>query len=255
VVDSDRVQRFNGSGTPLGKWGVFGTGNGQFRLPLGVATDHAGHVFVVDTGNNRVQRFTSSGTYEAQWGTSGSGMGQLSQPASAAVGPDKLVYVTDNNGRVVRYGMTGAYAGDFGSPGTGDGQFQGPFGVVLRSNGDVFVTDSFNERVEWFTTGFPAGAASAGLDPGVTLQVATNPARTSAALHFRVPAAGPAVLAIHDVTGRLMARTEWAALGEGAHEFDWNLTGSGGLRAAPGLYFATVTAAGSEARARFVVVR
>jgi hypothetical protein len=30
----------------LTPWGSFGTGDGQFRLPLGVATDAAGSVFV-----------------------------------------------------------------------------------------------------------------------------------------------------------------------------------------------------------------
>jgi DNA-binding beta-propeller fold protein YncE len=40
------------------KWGSFGTGDGQFRNPFGVAVNPStGDVFVADTGNSRIQVF------------------------------------------------------------------------------------------------------------------------------------------------------------------------------------------------------
>jgi DNA-binding beta-propeller fold protein YncE len=40
------------------KWGSFGTGDGQFINPAGVAVNPStGNVFVVDTGNSRIQVF------------------------------------------------------------------------------------------------------------------------------------------------------------------------------------------------------
>jgi hypothetical protein len=34
-----------------------GSGNGQFFLPFGVATDGADNIYVVDVGNHRIQKF------------------------------------------------------------------------------------------------------------------------------------------------------------------------------------------------------
>ncbi len=54
-------------------WGSYGTGDGQFAFPYGVAVDpSSGDVYVSDHGNDRVQKFTSAGTYLTQWGTEGS---------------------------------------------------------------------------------------------------------------------------------------------------------------------------------------
>src|SRR4051812_6490675 len=49
------------------QWGGYGSGDGQFILPAGVATDSAGYVYVVDQNNNRIQKFSSSGTFLAKW--------------------------------------------------------------------------------------------------------------------------------------------------------------------------------------------
>jgi DNA-binding beta-propeller fold protein YncE len=37
--------------------GSYGTGNGQFESPAGIAIDSANNVYVVDAGNNRIQIF------------------------------------------------------------------------------------------------------------------------------------------------------------------------------------------------------
>ncbi len=37
--------------------GSFGSGNGQFVNPVGVAVDNSGHVYVTDSGNQRIQKF------------------------------------------------------------------------------------------------------------------------------------------------------------------------------------------------------
>ena len=60
----------------LTQWGSHGSGDGQFILPWGIATDVAGNVYVTDRGKNRILKFTGTGTYLTEWGSFGSGNGQ-----------------------------------------------------------------------------------------------------------------------------------------------------------------------------------
>ena len=50
-------QKFTTEGTLLAQWGSFGSGDGQFNDPRGVAVDAAGNIYVVDSVNQRVQKF------------------------------------------------------------------------------------------------------------------------------------------------------------------------------------------------------
>ena len=70
--DNDRIQKFTNTGTFIRKWGSFGSGNGQFEGPSGVAVDPSGNVFVADSGNDRIQKFTNTGKFIRQWGSLGS---------------------------------------------------------------------------------------------------------------------------------------------------------------------------------------
>ena len=95
-TSNNRIQKFTGTGTYLTQWGSYGSGNGQFDDPIGVATDAAGNVYVADTDNHRIQKFTGTGTYLTQWGSSGSGNGQFAYPAGVATDAAGNVYVADS---------------------------------------------------------------------------------------------------------------------------------------------------------------
>ena len=43
--------------TYLTQWGSYGSGNGQFNGPTGIAVDGSGNVYVADQANNRVEKF------------------------------------------------------------------------------------------------------------------------------------------------------------------------------------------------------
>jgi predicted membrane-bound mannosyltransferase/DNA-binding beta-propeller fold protein YncE len=54
-----RIIEFDGTkGGFVRTWGTYGTEDGQFNLPTGVAADKSGHIWVSDAGNNRLLRFT-----------------------------------------------------------------------------------------------------------------------------------------------------------------------------------------------------
>ena len=99
-----RVTRLSAGGTVLGRWGVFGTANGQFQQPIGVAIDRAGLVHVLECAGNRVQVFTQDGTYVSQWGSFGAGAGQFHNPMGIAIAPSGDVYIADTeNCRIQRF--------------------------------------------------------------------------------------------------------------------------------------------------------
>jgi DNA-binding beta-propeller fold protein YncE len=90
------VQVFDrASGKHLGSIGSVGDGDGQFRLPLGVATDAMGNIYVSDMMRCRVQKFAPDGSFLAGVGTVGDVPGSFVRPKHIAVDSDGVVYVVD----------------------------------------------------------------------------------------------------------------------------------------------------------------
>lgn len=151
------------------KWGEFGSGNGQFNGPSGVAVDSSGHVYVADLRNHRIQKFTGTGIFIGAWGTFGSGDGQFYLPNRVSVDSSGHVYVADTeNHRIQKFkiqkfnislpcpeGTTQIIFGvcfitKWGTFGSGDGQFKNPRGISIDSSGDVYVADANNNRIQVF---------------------------------------------------------------------------------------------------------
>ena len=155
VTDSgnNRAEKFDMNGNYVGQFGSFGTGNGQFSSPEGIALDSSGNIYVVDQLNNRVEKFNSSFVYQSQFGTSGSGNGQFNQPGFIAINGSGNIWVTDTvNNRVEKFTSAGAFSSKFGTNGTGNGQFNSPGSIAIDGSGNIWVTDTFNCRVEKFTS-------------------------------------------------------------------------------------------------------
>jgi len=92
VADSwnNRIQKFTKDGRFLSAWGSYGSGDGQFNYPRGIAIDTDGLVYVADSWNNRIQKFTKDGQFLSAWGSEGSGDGQFnarSLPRTASFYP------------------------------------------------------------------------------------------------------------------------------------------------------------------------
>jgi streptogramin lyase len=65
---NSRIEEFNERGEFLRQVGSYGSGNGQFNKPYGIAVDSSGNVWVTDTENKRVEEFNEKGEYETQFG-------------------------------------------------------------------------------------------------------------------------------------------------------------------------------------------
>ncbi len=77
------------------------------------------------------------------------------------------------------------------------------------------------------------------LDP-----VQPNPGSGAARIAFTLPTAGPATLAIFDVTGRKVRRWSWTQLPAGLHELRWDGRTDEGHIIAPGVLYARLQAGG-----------
>jgi len=86
-----------------GQWGSYGTGDGQFNKPTGIAIASDGSAYVVDMSNNRIQYFTPTGTFIGKWGSQGSGDGQFIYPSGIAIAPNGYLYVADSYNHRVQY--------------------------------------------------------------------------------------------------------------------------------------------------------
>jgi hypothetical protein len=167
--NNNRIQKFTSSGTFMDKWGAnggngsWGSGNGEFNMPWGVAVDSSGNVYVADSSNHRIQKLASSGTFLTRWGanggdgSSGNGNGEFRYPTGVVVDSSGNVYVADiNNNRIQKLDSAGTFLtrwgtnGGDGSSGNGNGEFDGPCGVAVDSLGNVYVADTANNRIQKF---------------------------------------------------------------------------------------------------------
>ena len=92
---SNLIKKFDSNGNLVTTWGSWGTGDGYFKRPKGVAVDSDGYVYVVDMWNHRIQKFTSEGGFITKWGSQGSGNGQFLYPLGIAVYRSSNIYVAD----------------------------------------------------------------------------------------------------------------------------------------------------------------
>ena len=147
---NSRVQKFDGNGNFLAKWGSAGSGDGQFNIVYDVSVDVSGNIYVIDYGNNRIQKFSSSGVFLAKWGSAGSGDGQFNGPHGIAVDGAGNVYVADAfNNRIQKFSSSGVFLAKWGSAVSGDGQLELPMGVAVDGAGNVYVNERYH-RVQKF---------------------------------------------------------------------------------------------------------
>lgn len=177
IADSgnNSIKVFDTNGNFIRSLGSFGTGDGQFKSPRGLAISASGLLFVADSGNSRIQVFAADESYLTQFGTYGGNNGQFISPSGIAVATDLVAYVADaGNHRIQRFSVNDnlsptiwSFSGWLGSkdpnaatPGwltSGSGLasdrtsgFNQPYGCGISGNGKLLVADTYNNRVQVF---------------------------------------------------------------------------------------------------------
>ena len=89
----DKIAVFSPDGKPLRDWGKFGTDDGEFDMPGGIAISRDGRVYVADQCNRRIQVFDTEGRFLAKWGQKGFQPGEFGgnpHPKAFFAGPTFL---------------------------------------------------------------------------------------------------------------------------------------------------------------------
>jgi DNA-binding beta-propeller fold protein YncE len=125
-------------------WGEWGSGDGQFKEPRGVAVDSGGFVYVLDTKNWRIQKFDADGNFLAKWGCYGTGEHELEESFDIVVDAQDILYVLDSAiARIKKFTTDGKFAGLV----PGNHGFYRPRGVGIDPKGAILVADTGHDRV------------------------------------------------------------------------------------------------------------
>ena len=146
------VEKLRPDGSSLGVWSTGAESIGSRAVPVGIAIDSQGVVYVVDRWNAQVLVYSASGDPLATWGEKGSDAGQFSEPRGIAIDAAGNVYVVDSlNSRVQKLSSEGEPLAQFGGTlGDGPGQLNNPAGVAVDGEGNVYVTEIGNSRIQKF---------------------------------------------------------------------------------------------------------
>ncbi len=165
--------------TFAGSAGASGTADGtgtaaRFNLPVGVAVDSAGNVYVAETTNNTIRKITPAGVVTTLAGVAGisgaqdgTGAGALfNSPGGLVADAAGNLYVADTGNSVIRKitpaGDVTTLAGLAGVAGLLDGSganawFNQPKALALDAAGNLYVADTGNAVIRRVTA---AGAVS-----------------------------------------------------------------------------------------------
>lgn len=122
---------------------------GKIKVPIGVAFDAAGMMYVSDTRRRQVLVYDAEGRHVRSIGN-----GQTFTPSGIAVRGDKL-YLTDVKGHrvLVLDRASGKELSSFGGTGRGPGKTNFPTNLTVDLDGNIYVSEALNGRVQKFSPG------------------------------------------------------------------------------------------------------
>jgi sugar lactone lactonase YvrE len=190
--DNSTLRKITPSGTVstlAGEAGFPGSEDGtgidaKFNLPMHLAIDGTGTLFLADMGNATLRRITPAGAVTTFAGTPGApgyedGLGaaaRFSFPAGLALDPSGNLFVTDRGGNTLRKvtpgGVVTTVAGAVNQEGSQDGvgsaaRFNAPWGLARDPLGNLFLGEDRNHTLRKVTPDFTVSTfLGRALEPG-----------------------------------------------------------------------------------------
>lgn len=152
-----RIQAFDPTGRFLRSWGSYGTGDGQFLVPIDVTISADGEVLVVDAARGDVQRFSPDGTPLGIVPGGGAHDGVTDHATGTRTEVDGTVYDVDAaNGWLNSWMPDGSFRSSLLLPGTGSASVSQPFlaaptNTAIDAEGNIYLTEL--DRLLLFTPG------------------------------------------------------------------------------------------------------
>ncbi|MFC5700408.1 stalk domain-containing protein [Cohnella faecalis] len=188
VVKAGQVSTLTGlyigddsAGLPLGSNKDGQSSEAGFNLPMGVAADGQGAIYVADSGNHSIRKIAKDGTVTTLAGngnigqTDGKGANAaFYSPSDVAVDAQGNVYVADTLNNVIRkispdgtvstvtatftrpieyFPGAVEYAGDFADGPIATARFNEPSGLAIDAKGNLYVSDRGNQRIRYIDFG------------------------------------------------------------------------------------------------------
>jgi DNA-binding beta-propeller fold protein YncE len=167
---NNRVVVLDRSGKMKFTFGHEGSGQGEFKHPLGIDISRQGMVFIADSGNHRVQVFDSNGNFLRLFSVKNSPQEKPSDPVDVLASDFKdYVYVSDNDNHKIKvYDTRGNFQFEWGKFGEEPGEFRYPGILAKNVQNEIFVVDVLNTRVQKFDPfgNYLADIGSWGVLPG-----------------------------------------------------------------------------------------
>ncbi|MCL3996209.1 NHL domain-containing protein [Streptomyces lavenduligriseus] len=151
----------------------------RLNVPMGVAVDSTGTLYVTEYHNNRVRKITTDGKISTVAGNGAAAFGgdggpavsaQLNRPHAVVVDGAGVLYIADGenhrirkvaaDGKISTVAGTGVagFGGD-GGPAT-SAQLHLPVGLVLDSAGNLYISEFRNHRIRKMTTDGKIGSVA-----------------------------------------------------------------------------------------------
>lgn len=162
IYVADAVQQkihvLNMQGKHLFSFGGPGDGEGQFNLPISVATTSNNELIVADSFNARIQVFDINGNFKRAFGSRGDGVGDFQLIKSVAVDSDNNIYVVDGRSHDIKIFNTSGelllVIGSFYPVSQGGklapGGFAIPVGIDIDTMDGIYIVDQLNKRIQMF---------------------------------------------------------------------------------------------------------
>jgi len=153
-IRNARIAKYEPSGRWTMNWGSFGSGEGEFNVIHGIASDANDNIYVADHGNRRIQVFDSMGNFQRQMTGFGAPMAICITP-----GRNQVMYVSNSNppdnldvgGEIYKLELDGTIIGKFGTAGKQIGQFGTTNAIDCREENELLIGELGNWRVQRVT--------------------------------------------------------------------------------------------------------